>query len=125
MASPTHRPDTVDIDAGDLRHVLAVQVKTEAAVGTRGQPSFIWGPDSQATIRASLMPLTGRKFEIARQLVPSATHEVATRWFSGMSVKKRLKFGTRIFNVGHMLNVMEMNTKLLLTVTEDQATESV
>lgn len=119
----THDATTVEIYAGDLQQVLTVEVKATGPKGTRGEPpADPWGQDgdSPTTVRASILPLSGRKFEIARQLVPTATHEIATRWYPGMTPKKRFKRGDRIFNIGHVLNVLEMDLKLLFTCTEDQ-----
>ena len=128
--SPTHDSRTIDLAAGDLRHHLVVQSKARQAVGSRGQAvpteGAEWGADSGSYpgIPASLLGLAGKKLEIARQLVPTATHEIVTRWFPGMSTKKRFKLGDRVFAIGHMLNVLEMNAKLMFTCTEDQSTET-
>ena len=122
----THDGRTLDIEPGDLRHVAQVQVKAEQSVDSRGKPTFLWSPDvgGLASVRCSIIPLSGRKAEISRQLEPTATHEIVTRYFHGMSAKKRLVFNGRIFNIGNMLNVLEQNVKLMFTCTEDQSGES-
>ncbi len=119
MISVTHNHADPRIDAGDLDRLLTVEVKQESAVGSRGQAVFDWVTDPDTPhIRGSVLPLTGRKLQVARQLVEHATCEIVTRYFRGMGPKKRLRLGNSVFNVGAVLDVLERNAKLVFTASE-------
>jgi hypothetical protein len=64
--------------AGILKHLVNVQMKTWD-VGDRGQPiNVVW--TTLATVPVKIETLSGDKLVIARQLVPTATHEITMRF---------------------------------------------
>jgi head-tail adaptor len=63
--------------------------------------------------------LGGRQAEIGRQLVATASHRIVMRHMPGIGPKHRIKFGSRIFNVGHVRNVEELDNVLEITATEE------
>lgn len=102
--------------AGELRHPVTIQSKTLGAAGDRGQPSVTW--TTEASVRAQIEELSGRKLELARQLVATATHRVVIRYLSSLAVTDRVVFGSRVFNIGHILNWKLLNFTQELICTE-------
>jgi len=105
--------------AAELKHLVTIEQKNQTGTGDRGQPVYTWTAFA-SNVPARITPLTGRKLEIARQLVPTATHEVQTRWVSGVTAHMRINFGGRILNVGNVNNKDELNFTLTYTCTEEQ-----
>lgn len=104
--------------AGSLKHQVLIQEKTVTGTGDRGQPVYTW--NTLITVPASISPLNGRKAEIARQLVASATHTVTLRYYAGLTETMRLLYGSRVFNIGFIKNLDELNFTQELLVTEQK-----
>ena len=107
---------------GDLRHRVAVQSRAEAFDPNGGQ-NGAWSTDT--TVWAGVKTLTGRKFEIARQIDADATVEVKTRYCTSdgaafISVANRILFGTRIFEPVYVVNEHERNIFLLVICKEQR-----
>ena len=105
------------MEAGALRHRVQIQGQTQLSTTTRGQAVITW--INETTVWASINALAGQKAELARQLVPSATHEIEIRYLTGMNVRKRVLSGTRVFNIGHLADPEERHERVMLTVTEE------
>jgi len=105
--------------AGELKHLVSIEHKSITGTGDRGQPVFTWTALA-SNVPAKITPLTGRKLEIARQLVPTATHEVMTRYVANVTAHMRINFGGRILNIGNVNNKEELNFTLTFTCTEEQ-----
>lgn len=92
---------------GDLRHTLLVERrKVGVALDSHGQKTTTWesfGPPARAAIER----LRGEEAEFARKLYPRATHKVTMDHRAGMREEHRLRFGTRIFEIGSIDNVDE------------------
>jgi SPP1 family predicted phage head-tail adaptor len=111
-----------NLDAGELRQRVAIEVDTTTD-NTRGNKKRTW-----ATMVVSGKPLSavackietpaGRKLELARQLVPSATHTITMRYRVLDVNANRLNCRGRIFYIGHQEDVEERHVKLILTCTE-------
>lgn len=110
--------DPVEIKPGELRHRVTVKEKTQTGTGTRGEPLVTW-PD-RFERWAKVETLSGRKAEIARQLVAQATHLITLRWNGDVTVNDRVIFKGRTFNVGHLADVDERRIRLELTCTEQK-----
>lgn len=115
---PTKPTNTVD--AGQLRHLVTVQQKTITGTGERGQPLYTW--TTLATPYASVenIPPFGKKFEMARQLVATATHEITMRYLSGLTETGRIQWNNRTFTIGYIWNHEERNIWVTLLVTEQK-----
>ena len=115
---PTKPTNTVS--AGKLRHKITVQQKTQTSTGDRGQPVYGW--TTLATPYASLDSLgaIGKKAEIARQLVATATHEITLRYLAGLDERCRVQWNGRTFNIGYIWNHEERNIWLTLLCTEQK-----
>ncbi len=69
-----------EIVAGELRHLVTIQAKSVAALpDSRGHPVRTWA-DAVTGVWAKIETPSGRKLELARQLVPTATHVVTMRY---------------------------------------------
>src|SRR5439155_18754922 len=89
--------------AGIYRHPISVTLTTTLSEGARGQPATT----STATIGtgwAAIEPLTGRRLEIAREIVDGVSHQITMRYMPSVTSKCLVVFGTRTFNIGHVLN---------------------
>lgn len=113
---PTKPTNTVD--AGSLRHLLTIQWKASSGTGDRGQPVYTWS--TLATCYGSLESISpfGRKAEVARQLVASATHEIVVRYLAELDATCRVVWNGRTFNIGYVWNHEERNVWQTLLVTE-------
>lgn len=102
---------------GKLRHYLTIERKHVTSTGDRGQPVYTW-QTLYANVSCWVEPLQGRKLEIARQLVPTATHHVTLR-FHDIDARDRFNMGGRVFNVGNINNFEERNIYMVATCTEE------
>lgn len=64
---------------GKLRHFVDIERKTVSGTGDRGQPALSWSAVYE-NVGAEIEQLSGRKLEIARQVIPSATHSIRMRY---------------------------------------------
>lgn len=106
----------VSLQAGQLRHLVTIQTPPTSA-GTRGQSSGSWST-VEANVPAKIENLTGREAERARQIAPTATHQVTLRYRSGVTTQQRLLFGSRELNIEHVNNLDERNRVLVLLCKE-------
>ncbi len=104
------------VKTGDLRHQVVIEQKTQTGTGSRGEPQVTWS--TRITRWGKIETLAGRKAEIARQLVPTATHMVTIRWNAAVTARDRVTFKGRIFNIGNLADVDEARVLLELTCTE-------
>jgi head-tail adaptor len=118
--------DAWNIDAGDLQQQIVIQTGTVGAADSRGKTAITWpsiasNPATGTLVRCKIEGLpAGRKGEICRQMVPSATHLVTMRYRAGLNEElNRLVFKLgRILNIGWIDDVENMHVKLELTCTE-------
>lgn len=105
------------MQAGQLRHRVAIQEPTETIV--RGEPSVTW--NTVATRWASLEALAGRELWNARQVQPDITHRVEMRHESGLAInsKWRLLFaGDRVLEILSIRRPLERPINWLLECKE-------
>lgn len=107
----------MSVHAGDLRHSVALQRYT-STTGDRGQPVKTW--TTYATVPAMIEELTGRKLELARQQVATATHKITLRYYSGVTVKDRVLYDGKAYGIGDITdrNLMHFSLELLATTQE-------
>jgi SPP1 family predicted phage head-tail adaptor len=104
------------MQAGNLKHLVTISNKVQTGTGDRGQPIYTW--QTLGTVPAEIVELSGRKLELARQLVSTATHQVTIRYLAGLETNSQVVFGSRTFNIGYVQNVKLMNFTMILTCTE-------
>jgi len=103
------------IYAGQLRNMVQLQ-SYSASTGDRGQAVRTWS--TYATVPAAVEPLAGRKLELARQLVETATHKVSIRFHPSLTVKDRIVFGSRILHIGNVNDAYSVGLSMELICTE-------
>lgn len=92
------------IPIGQLRHRISVQSETMATDASGGAlPTY----STIDTRWAKIDPLEGRELYNAQQTVAGTTHKIAMRFYSGLTPKHRLLYGTRIFRIISVLNPEE------------------
>jgi len=101
--------------AGQLRNRLIVQVVTQSQdaqgglVETWTDVGYAWG---------SLETLSGRELMYAAQCNSLATMRITIRYFSGLTERHRLVFGTRTFGIESINNVDEAAHTMCLQCRE-------
>lgn len=103
--------------AGELKHSITVQRKVVTGTGDRGQPVYHWATRSQ--VRANIEELSGRKLELARQLIATATHRVTLRFLSGLAIKDRILYKGRHFNINSIQDEQLLGFSQSLLCTEE------
>lgn len=109
------RPGT--IRAGQLRHVIYVETKTEARDATGGVTET-WTIPQNGKRYASVEPLTGREFLEAQSVGSDITHKIRMRHYDGLTPTMRIKFGSRTFNIEQVRNVEERDRATEVMVKE-------
>lgn len=95
-----------DIPFAAMRKRLILQAETQTP---DGQGGFTTAWADEATIFASLDPAKGYERYQGMQTQTPLSHKVTTRYRSGITTAKRLKYGTRVFGIKEVLNVEEDN----------------
>ena len=108
------------MNIGKFRHRVIVQAYTPAVDPNGGQDGE-WA--TSTTVWASVQTLTGRKFELAKQIDADATVEIRTRYCASggtpvITVDNRLLFGTRILEPVYVVNEDERNICLRIICKE-------
>ena len=112
-------PDAYAIEAGKLRHRLAIQSHTEAR-DSFGGSTKTWA--TQKTVWGSVRPMSGKELVNAQQVDSRVTHRIVIRFYSGLDTTYRFLFGTRVFNIVSVLNIQERNKLLVITAIEEGLT---
>lgn len=103
------------IRAGELRTPIIIESATTAA-DAMGQMTPNWS--TYATTRAAVSTQSAREALAAGQPRPIGTVVIRTRWRSGVTTAMRVKIGSRVLNIGGVVNVDEANRELVLYCTE-------
>lgn len=110
--------------AGRMRHLVDFQKDTATTQGTRGHSTPTWVTQQRAY--CDIMPLTGNELVVQRQVRPTVTHKITTRWASSFTPLPtwRVKYGDRVFHIDGLINVDERNEFWEITATELIAVET-
>ena len=101
--------------AGKLNKRVNIQSVTE----TRDDPGGVvetWSTD--ITVWASIESMTGKEFFAAQELQSEITHKINMRYLTGMKTKKRILYGSRIFNILSVDMDTEQGKELVIMVKE-------
>ena len=101
--------------AGRLRHRVKLQSVSETP-DSYGERTETWA--TYATVWASIRPVSGREVVEATQVGGEVQTLIEIRYNSSVTVKDRVKFGTRLFDINHVANPENRNEKQRLTCTE-------
>ena len=101
--------------AGQLRHRVTLQSKTEAR-NDYGEPEHTWS--DEATLYAKVDPLSADERTDAQQVGSQRTHKVTIRYRPGVTSEKRLRFDGRTLNITSVINPLEYDRWLELECEE-------
>lgn len=91
---------------GKLRHYVDLQSATASQNGY-GEESKVWATDE--SIFAQIEPLRGQQLLEYQQINAELTHRIIIRYTSNATPAKRIKWGSRIFDISVVRNVEERN----------------
>jgi SPP1 family predicted phage head-tail adaptor len=116
-----------NIDAGELNQQIVIQAKVVTGTDSRGHPirsypALTGDPVAGTLVRCKVETLSGRKGEIAKELVPSATHMVTMRYRAGLNEEtNRLVYKAgRVMNINQLNDVGERHVRLEILCTEQK-----
>ena len=89
---------------GKLRHKVDLQSET-ASQNSFGEESKVWTTDE--SIFAQVEPLRGQQLLQYQQINSELTHRIIIRYTSNATSEKRIKWGSRIFDISVVRNVEE------------------
>lgn len=104
--------------AGNLKHRISLHSSTATANGF-GEEAKTW--TSYASAWASIEPLQGREIEYAKSIHAEAQFKITIRYNSVVAVvtpSHRVLFGSRIFEINAVQNVMENDRNITLYCKE-------
>lgn len=104
--------------AGRLRHIITLQRRSVARTGS-GDEVVTWA--DWKTRRAAVAPLNGREYFAAKQETAEVNHRVRIRYdtvVAAVTVKDRVKFGTRVFDIQFVIDPEERHRELILMCLE-------
>jgi SPP1 family predicted phage head-tail adaptor len=101
--------------AGELRHKVELQ-RADETQDEFGAASIEW--QFLAYRWASIVPLTGREYMLAKQANAEITHAVTIRTFAGLTPKDRVVYGTRVFSIISVADFEERRREMVLSCTE-------
>ena len=102
---------------GAMRQRLDLQAKGTTSPDSRGQFTDAWTTEIPG-IPASIKTLFGSDAELTRQVSPTATHKISTRFNSAITEGKRFVMGSRVFSIGPVETFEECRREMLVTVSE-------
>ena len=103
--------------SGSLRKRIEIQSATELQ-DALGSVNFTWSTD--ATRWGSIQQLTAEERKAHGQLEGSNTVKVVLRFYDGLAITHRLKYGTRIFGIVSLQNEMERDHVTSVIAVEEQ-----
>lgn len=108
----------LQVNAGELRHQITIQAPSTTADADGGSAT----PSSWTVVRetwAAIYTAGGRETSQASQLVSACSHVLKVRWTDVvLKAGYQVLFGSRVFTVLYIENVLERNRVLLLYCKE-------
>lgn len=108
-------PREVQVQAGKLRHRLALQTRTTTR-GPQGQVIETWTTES--TRWAAIEPLAGRELIQAQQTQARVTHKITLRYYDGLTTEYRGLKGSKVYHFESVLPALGMEGKVEILATE-------
>jgi len=101
--------------SGKLRHKITIESKLNAQ-DDYGALVESWS--TYATAWASIEPVSGREYFQDGKVSAEVSARIMTRYISGVTNLMRVKFGTRIFGIVRINNILERNKEFELMCQE-------
>lgn len=89
---------------GKRQKRLAIQTK-QTVRDDMGGFSHTWVTDK--TVWASIVPASGKELLSGEQVHAEVTHKITIRFYSGLTTKNRLLYGSRVFDINFIKNIDE------------------
>jgi len=106
--------------AGQLRHQVVIEQPTTSSDGYGDE---IAGWTTFATVWASVEPIRGKEYFMAKDASQEeshqVTHRVRIRYLSGVLPTMRITWGSRAFDIHAVLNTDERDIEMELLCTEN------
>jgi len=105
---------------GKLNREITIQYMTVTRDSVGGL-STTWNDEDQ--VWASIEPLSmgAREYYAAQQIQEKVTHRIIIRHRWGLTSKKRISYGTRMFEIISVVDIEEKHKWLLLICREDES----
>lgn len=103
------------MNIGQLRHRVIIQEVVETQ-DTYGQATKSY--NDLGTRYASISPVNGTENKQGQQINAQVTHKINMRYTPLVTVKTRLLFGNRVFNIISVKNKDERNLELEILASE-------
>lgn len=104
------------IRAGKLRHYVTFQTPTETR-GADGANIIDW-TIGQVPLWVEIIPLAGKAYYAAQAFNAEITHQINMRYLSSINRKQRILYGSRIFEIEHVINIDEKKYDMQLLCKE-------
>ncbi len=104
------------MNIGSKRHLITIEEFQQSIEPTFGEEVKTWVEFNKAW--ASIIPVSVDERYISKEKNATATHKITIRYIPNLSVKMRVVFGSRIFNIVSVLNINERNKMIQLIVEE-------
>jgi SPP1 family predicted phage head-tail adaptor len=101
---------------GSLRHKVIVEDLTTVSPDTWGAGEKTWA--TLYTLHSAIWPIRGTESLEQMKLEGKVTHRFRIRYFSGITPKHRIKWGSRYFNIKSVINPDERNIYLEIFAEE-------
>lgn len=103
------------MEAGKLRHRVYLQSKS-ATRDSYGAEVVTWV--TEKTVWAAIEPLFGREYFLAHQTQADVDYRIRIRYYDGLRPDWRILFGTRIFEIKSVINMVERDREMILMCKE-------
>jgi SPP1 family predicted phage head-tail adaptor len=85
-----------------------------------GRGGWVESWTTEASVFGSIRPATGREITLGSSMKYLMTHRIELPWIAGLTTKKRLTLGARVFNIRALVNEDERNWKWLVDAEEKE-----
>lgn len=103
------------MQSGKLNQRIELQSLT-ATADTFGEPIKIWA--TYSTVWAAVNPLSGRELLYAQQVSSESNIRILIRYNTTITVKDRIKYGTRYFDINAIIDKDMKNEQMELMCKE-------
>lgn len=101
--------------AGKLRHRVMIQSAVELQSAS-GEISVTWGNVQKWW--AEISPMTAREFISGEQRIAEVSHKITIRYCSFLTVRHRIEWQGRVFEISAILNTDERNREQVIMSNE-------
>jgi SPP1 family predicted phage head-tail adaptor len=104
--------------SGLLRHRITIEASTPTQNGF-GELVESWATFIRPWAR--VQPVNGREFFAAKQINAERTLKFTIRYQDGITMKMRINYDSRLFDINAILDIEERHKELTLMATEHNA----